>query len=84
MQNLQRYVSYVVGTFLVFPLRIVHILPPEEKVEKKKVSDAKPTPRAANVVHSATRTQQGVKRTSGQAQKNVRVKHKHRNEPRKG
>ena len=76
MNNVQRYVSYIVGTFLVFPLRVVHILPPEEKPERKKVSEAPKASQIPSSVSAQMRTQQGVKRTSGQAQKNVRVKHK--------
>ena len=76
MSNVQRYVSYIVGTFLTFPLRIVHILPPEEKIERKKVSEKPKANQMPSSVPALIRTQQGVKRTSGQAQKNVRVKHK--------
>lgn len=76
MNSVQRYVSYIVGTFLTFPLRIVHILPTEEENGRKKVSEKPKANHLPSSVPASMRTQQGVKRTSGQAQKNVRVKHK--------
>ena len=76
MSNVQKYVSYVVGTLLVFPLRVIHILPFEEKIERKKVSEKPQANKMPSSAPASMRTQQGVKRTSGQAQKNVRVKHK--------
>jgi len=74
--NVQRYVSYIVGTLFVFPLRVIHILPLEEKDEKKKGAEGIKPNQLPGSVPVLMRTQQGVKRTSGQAQKNVRVKHK--------
>jgi len=64
----------VIGTFLVFPLRIIHVIPGEEKTkkEKKKEEEKRGLPQTSC---GQMRTQQGVKRNRAQAQKSIRVKH---------
>ena len=83
MKDVRRYVSYVVGTFLVFPLRVIHILPSEEKVKEPKVPAPKSLEQTPNFGMGVMRTQQGVKRNRGKAQKDVRVRHQERNNAKK-
>ena len=75
MNRFHRYVSYVIGTFLVFPLRVIHILPEEEDETKKRSAKQQPSGLKMSTGYGLTRTQQGVKRNRGKAQKDVRVKH---------
>lgn len=75
----KRIVSYVVGVFLCFPLRVLHILPPLEEEPKSK-PDVKPAESLVEKsIKSASLIQRGVKRTCGNSQKSVRVKQKQRN-----
>jgi len=78
MQDARRFVSYIVGTFLVFPLRVIHILPPEEKVKEPKVHAPKSIDQTSNFGMGVMRTQQGVKRHRGKAQKDARERHQER------
>lgn len=78
MPKIQRYVSYIVGTFLTIPLRVIHILPPEEKEKKPEERTFNPSELLTNSGQTKVRTQQGVKRTCGKAQKDARMKRQER------
>ena len=82
-QDPRRFVSYVVGTFLVFPLRVIHILPPLEKVKEPKVHAPKSVTPAMSPSSGQPRSQQGVKRHRGKAQKDARVRYQKRNSAKK-
>jgi len=76
MNKVQRYVSYVVGTFLVFPLRVIHVLPEEDAPKQEQPQHKQAGCQYQGKKTRTKRSQQGVKRNSGQAQKSVRLKHK--------
>lgn len=71
------YVSYVVGTFLVFPLQVLHIIPVTPKEEKKfERTDKQPSEQLQirQTVQGKKYTEKGVKRNRSWAQKDVRTK----------
>lgn len=77
--KLNHYVKYVIGTFLAFPIVVIHVLPcvessPKKKHPKRRQPQQNYMP-SGKEQPSPPVTQQGVKRTCGNAQKSVRVKH---------
>ena len=76
--GVKKYVSYIVGSVLSFPVYIYHLLPSSKeddtRKEKKAVpkKDEKFLSQTANTKNLSTQS----KRTCGHSQKNVRVDHK--------
>ena len=74
MDRLQHYVSYIVGTFLCFPIRCFHALPIATKEEKKQEFGG-PVSSVRDLQGGIKQTQQNVKRSCGQSQRSARLKH---------
>lgn len=75
--NKKNFVSYVVGTFLTFPIRVYHLILPDDKSSKDDNNDNKSSPQA-HLSKSKATTQTGKnydqKRTCGHSQKDARAK----------
>ena len=81
--KVQYYVSYVVGTLLMFPIRVFHFLSPTGSgfaQERKNPHEVKnyPTTKAENYSNM-----QRIKRTCGQSQRSIRLARKEKNLRRK-
>lgn len=69
-----RYVSYVVGTFLCFPIRCFHLLPvTKNEDQKQEFFDSSSSPKTQQ--GRCLVSQKGVKRSCGQSQRSARLKH---------
>ena len=67
-----KYVSYVVGTFLSFPIRVYHLLPETDVAENKEEQKSQLPHQTPNQKDTS---QASNKRTCGHSQKSVRVEH---------
>ncbi|MBR5154508.1 MAG: hypothetical protein IKW58_02155 [Alphaproteobacteria bacterium] len=73
----KNYVSYVVGTFLSFPIRVYHFFVPESDAnedEKKKSSQKQESPKHCDCSSSKSKSFD-QKRNCGHSQKSTRVEH---------
>ena len=73
--KLQQYVSYVIGVFLTFPIRVFHVFSSEDTDNKNKEV------RYDSKIHANNKAQtypsmKGVKRTCGQSQRSARLARK--------
>ena len=73
----KKYVSYLVGTILSFPIYVYHLLPINQEQKKKKKTDFPPSANIPAHPHSTQENPQySSKRTCGHSQKSVRENHK--------
>ena len=77
--NAYRYVSYVIGMILSFPIRVLHAVPFDDNIKHTGKMPISSSPKSSysnmNKNNNYTR-QQGVKRNCGQSQQNIRLAHK--------
>lgn len=70
-----KYVRYLVGTFLIFPIYCIHKIP--VVLEKKQKKDNYPSPEQTPQKKAVgDKVNAGHKRTCGHANKSVRMSHK--------
>ena len=82
--NAYRYVFYVIGMILSFPIRVLHIIPFDDSIKHagKKPISSSPKSSYSNMNKNKNYTsQQGVKRNCGQSQQNIRLAHKSKQLP---
>lgn len=74
-----RYVVYVIGTFLCFPIHCIHTVIEEEvKPAFKRKFKHQPQVKFSNGKTQKLASQKGVKRACGQSQKSIRFNHAHK------
>ena len=75
--NKKNFVSYVIGTFLSFPIRVYHLITPDDNSCKDDKKDNKSS-QQTQLPKSQAITQKGKcydqKRTCGHSQKDARAK----------
>lgn len=60
---------------MIFPLRVIHVIPMEKKSKKQFDKEGKQLENLPENVQTKVRSEQGVKRNRNQAQKSVRSKY---------
>lgn len=71
-----KYVKYLVGMFLIFPIYCIHKVPIVEEPSSKKKNNNFPSKEQSPQKGKSDNTQASHKRTCGQANKSVRMNHK--------